>query len=156
LAKRTVPEEIDFLHTRHGSLLLLLALLDRSKLKSWQTITIESLAELIHFAQNKIAPTWVDFPPPDQKMRSLQTIFFPFLSYSLDAVIVQEELIGDMEMLMTEGWIGYRPLKARSTITVLEKTHSFWANLFSTISLADRVIIVNFANLLVALLQEVR
>lgn len=154
MAKKVVSEEVDFLHTRHGALLLLLALLDKPEGRSRPRIDVNSLIKLIRFAQLKIAPAWTERSVSDQEAQGHQAIFFPFLSYSLDQAILEEELIGDLEMLMAEAFVYYQPSTTRPGVVVLPKTHSFWANFFSTICFADRIIIANFANLLLAVREE--
>jgi len=145
-----LSEEIGFLHTRHGALLMLLALLDKSKYRSKPKIGVKFLTKLIRFAQLKIAPTWTELPAPDKEMQVRQAIFFPFLSYSFDPIVLVEELTGDLEMLMAEAFVDYQPSMTRSSVVVLRKAHSFWINFFSTVCFADRIIIVNFVNLLMA------
>ncbi|MCX6740972.1 MAG: hypothetical protein NTY61_01065, partial [Candidatus Parcubacteria bacterium] len=65
-----MAEEIGFLHTRHGALLLLLALLDKPEGRSRPRIDVNSLIKLIHLAQLKIAPTWIDLPVSDQEVQT--------------------------------------------------------------------------------------
>jgi len=145
-----LSEEIGFLHTRHGALLLLLALLDGSRHQREQRLAVNGLIKLIRLAQFKIVPTWDEFPLSDQEAQTHQAIFFPFLSYSLDPIVLAEELIGDLEILMAGAFVDYRPSMTRPSVEVLRKTHLFWANFFSTLCFADRIIIANFVNLLMA------
>ena len=151
-----MAEEVGFLHTRQGALLLLLALLNKPEGRSRARIGIDSLVKLIRLAQLKIAPTWTRRSVSDQEAQAQQAIFFPFLSYSFDQAILEEELIGDLEMLAAEAFVYYQPSLMRPGVVVLPKAHSFWANFFSTICFADRMIVAHFANILAALLPEMR
>lgn len=151
-----MAEEIGFLHTRHGVLLMLLALLDKSERWPSPKIGVNFFTKLIGLAQLKIAPAWTERSVSDQEAQGHQAVFFPFLSYSFDQAILEEELTGDLEILMAEAFVDYRPSMTRPSVVVLPKAHLFWANFFSTICFADRMIIENFANLLMAVQQEGR